>query len=346
MMSRTRHRSIVAALPVLLVGASLRGQSLLPTWPEPNGPVHAIVEDTAQGVVYIGGGFTTVGRALSTGTPVDRTTGEPIPGHPQLDNGSAFVAADGNGGWYMAGDFTSVAGQPRNRIAHVLSDGTLGALGANEGSGLDNGAVHDLEYVDGRLFVIHLGRPNGVSSTASYMGPLDLVTGEPLWSQPPTNGTIRSVAPAEGGGWYIAGTFTHVGGVRREGLARVTANGAVHPWDPQLNGSVQSIARIGDRLYVGGCFTRFMGVATSTFAAFDVTTNEPLPLAMTFGSWNGLSCEDIAPTTVLDFGEQLYLLGGFEMLNGDWTAFGKGWIDADSGYTVTPPIELDGVINS
>lgn len=345
MFTTCQLRTLQVALSVLLTGGALLAQTLLTDWPEPNGPVHAIVEDTAQGVVFVGGGFTTVGRSLSTGTPVDRTTGEPIPGHPQLDNGSAFVAADGIGGWYMAGDFTSVAGQPRNRIAHVLSDGTLGALGSNEDSGFDNGSVHDLEYVDGRLFVIHLGRPNGVSSTANYTGPLDLVTGEPLWSQPPTNGTIRAVVPAGDGGWYIGGSFTHVGGVRREGLARVSANGAVHPWDPKLNGSVKSLSLVAGHLYVGGCFTRFMGAARSTFAAFDIDTEELLPVSTTFGGMNGIPCETYAPDRVIDLGEYRYVRGGFDMLNGAFPVSGRGWIDADSGYTVTPPIELDGVID-
>ena len=335
---------LACALLVAGVAQMAHAQNLLTEWPEPNGPVHAIVEDTAQGVVFIGGGFSAVGPSLRTGSPVDRTTGAPIPGYPQPDDGSAVFAADGIGGWFMAGGFTSVDGQPRNRIAHVLSDGTLGPLGGIEGSGFDNGAVTDLEYVDNALYVIHAGRPNGVSGTASYTGPVDLVTGEALWPQLPTNGAIQAVVPAGDGGWYIGGSFTHVGGLRREGLARVSANGAVHPWDAGLNGPVQSLALIDGRLYVGGCFTRFMGAATSTFAAFDVATEELLPLSMTFGTWNGVYCGAI-PDRILAFGERLYIRGGFEMLNGDWFAFGQGWIDADSGYTVVPPIDLDGKID-
>ncbi len=344
MFTTCQLRTLQVALSVLLTGGTLLAQTLLPDWPEPNGPVHAIVEDTAQGVVFIGGGFSAVGPSLRTGSPVDRTTGAPIPGFPQPNDGSAVFAADGNGGWFMAGAFTSVDGQPRNRIAHVLSDGTLGPLGGVQGSGFDNGAVTDLEYVDNALYVIHAGRPNSVSGTASYTGPVDLVTGEALWSQLPTNGAVKAVVPAGDGGWYIGGSFTHVGGLRREGLARVSAHGAVHPWDAGLNGPVQSLALIDGRLYVGGCFSRFMGAATSTFAAFDVATEELLPLSMTFGTWNGVYCGAI-PDQILAFGERLYIRGGFEMLNGDWFAFGQGWIDADSGYTVVPPIDLDGKID-
>jgi len=38
---------------------------------------------------------------------------------------------DGSGGWYIGGDFTSVGGVTRRRIAHILSDGTVGSWNPN-----------------------------------------------------------------------------------------------------------------------------------------------------------------------------------------------------------------------
>jgi hypothetical protein len=41
---------------------------------------------------------------------------------------------------------------------------------------------------------------------------------------------------APGGGWFLAGTFTTIGGKARAGLAGTTATGAVGGWNPKPKG--------------------------------------------------------------------------------------------------------------
>jgi hypothetical protein len=52
------------------------------------------------------------------------------------------------------------------------------------------------------------------------------------------------MAPDGSGGCYIGGNFNNVGGVPRNNLARVLANGTVDPnWDPDPDGMVDKDSR-------------------------------------------------------------------------------------------------------
>jgi hypothetical protein len=56
------------------------------------------------------------------------------------------------------------------------------------------------------------------------------------------NGAINASASNGAGGWYIGGSFTLVGGVARDQLAHIRANGTVSDWDPNANSTVNAIA--------------------------------------------------------------------------------------------------------
>lgn len=87
-----------------------------------NGDVNAVVFDPVKSLLYIGGNFTRVGPNNANGGPIDVSTGKALDSVP-LVNGQIFtVISDGNGGWYIGGDFTTVGGVERNRIAHILSN--------------------------------------------------------------------------------------------------------------------------------------------------------------------------------------------------------------------------------
>ncbi|MDQ1307275.1 MAG: trimeric autotransporter adhesin, partial [Actinomycetota bacterium] len=90
----------------------------------PTANVTTIAE--GSGVTYVAGGFTSVGAATGPGALVDSTVGVVDRRFLFVDYGSIFaVAADGAGGFYLGGSFTSLNGVPRNRLAHVAADGTL-----------------------------------------------------------------------------------------------------------------------------------------------------------------------------------------------------------------------------
>jgi len=122
------------AIVALAVGAigllgpdRAQAQSSIPreeTWVT-NGSVHAII--AAGKTVYIGGGVSYVGPNTGSGVPLNAATGQPVARFPRVNGRVLACASDGTGGWYIGGDFTRVGALTRNRIAHILSDGSVDA---------------------------------------------------------------------------------------------------------------------------------------------------------------------------------------------------------------------------
>ena len=106
---------------------------------------------------------------------------------------------------------------------------------------------------------------------------------DPTWPQ--LTGDGGALAPNGAGGWYVAGSFTAVGGIVRQGLAHLRADGTVDPgWAPSVSGpftSALALAVAGSTVYVGGQFQAANGVARNNLAAFDssgaVTSFDPEP---------------------------------------------------------------------
>src|SRR5215831_4948002 len=88
-----------------------------------NGPIQTIVRDGAT--IYIGGLFSQVGPATGCWVPVDQATGIVEQPFPKVTGTVSAAAPDGSGGWYLAGAFSAIGGQPRNNLAHVDANGNL-----------------------------------------------------------------------------------------------------------------------------------------------------------------------------------------------------------------------------
>jgi len=99
-----------------------------------NGEVHSILP--AGNVTYIGGSFTYVGPHTGCGAPVDTPSGSPLEPYPQVEGTIHAVVPDGSGGWFIGGSFTRVGGVARNRLAHILSDGSVSGFNPNLNSGV------------------------------------------------------------------------------------------------------------------------------------------------------------------------------------------------------------------
>jgi hypothetical protein len=87
------------------------------------------------------------------------------------------------------------------------------------------------------------------------------------------NGSVHAAVPDGHGGWYLGGGFTRVGGLLRNGVAHVKADGTVDPaFSADANGTVYALALVGSTLYAGGDFSAIAGRARNRLAALDAAS--------------------------------------------------------------------------
>ncbi len=224
-----------------------------PSW-QTNGTVWAIT--SVNGVVYVGGGFTSV-----------RPPGVALNGTGQVTQSylAAFNASTGALITTFAPTFTVAAtcsaGSPCGVDALAVSP---------DGSTLYAGGT--FTSVDG--------------STRHYLAAFSTSTGALLstW-KPSATASVDAIATSPSGSEiYIGGNFGKLDNVARTKAGAVSASsGALQPWAPALNGTVTSIAVAPDdsRVLVGGDFTTFNGVTQQAIGSTDPTTGASDPWAAT-----------------------------------------------------------------
>ncbi len=159
----------------------------------------------------------------------------------------------------------------------------------------------------------------------------DLTTGELITSWAPTLNAqgMQLVASADGSKIYVGGDFDQVNGQWRSRIAAIDAQtGAVLPFNPAANTTVEALALSGNTLYFGGDFTTVgtnetAFVPRSRLAAVDATTGEVLPWAP--------SADLLVRTMVVHPASGRVIVGGsFNTLNGSQQK-GMGSLDGVTG---------------
>lgn len=129
-------------------------------------------------------------------------------------------------------------------------------------------------------------RATAIADTTLYLGgdfsyvgpdngfgqPVDPVSGEVLSGSPQIDGPVNAVVSDGANGWFVGGSFTHVGGLARGGLAHILADGSVAAFDPQPNNMVRALALSGSVLYVAGDFSSIGGQTRNGVAAIDASS--------------------------------------------------------------------------
>jgi fibronectin type III domain protein/beta-propeller uncharacterized protein DUF5122 len=189
-------------------------------------------------------------------------------------------------------------------------------------------------YVGGAF--THLGLPR------HHLALIDPSSGQPQDGTPrvegnfvsppiPDGGFINTSIPDGGGGWYVAGSFTSIGGVPRAGLAHLFADKSIDPnWAPTTDGTVKAIARdAAGNVYVGGSFSHVNGsTARSNLAAFDAngqaTAFNPAPDGPVNALGTSFRIQILGGGTTATFA-RLYVGGAFMniagMLRADFAVF-------------------------
>jgi hypothetical protein len=207
-----------------------------------NGAVYKFVQ-ASNGLIYAGGSFTEVTAApgIQPGIVFKRnnlvafnpTTGL-VHGFRPSFNGPVWALATDGTSLYVGGEFTTVNGQPRSRLAKFNL--ATGALDSNFRPGLQD-MVRDAVFVNGRLIVS--GRFNkkiasmNTSSgwTTSYLN--IPITGSVADNAGPTEVYRFAVNPA-GTRLVGVGNFTSVGGSTRYRALMLNLGStsvSVNPWE-------------------------------------------------------------------------------------------------------------------
>jgi hypothetical protein len=195
--------------------------------------------------------------------------------------------------------------------------------------------IHENSLIVGGEFMVAGMAVGGggvaTSDSGHVVGPLPEITN---W--------VYDVLPDDDDGWFIGGDFTSIGGVPRQFIARVRADGTLDPeWQVSFEGDwIWRMARDGDRLFVVGSFTEVNGEPRSNIAAFSISGNGELDdfAAPTFD--NQISTLTISNDTV-------YVGGYFEDVGGSpregLAALDSTTGDLDSNWT--PSVDSGGVFD-
>ncbi|TCC51353.1 laminin G [Kribbella capetownensis] len=278
---------VVFAPPAQSIEASLSAVAS-PTW-QTNGSVQGIT--VAAGKAYAGGRFTSVrppGAAAGSGevaqaylAAFDENTGALVTAFNPVLNGQVYaVAASADGSRiFVGGDFTTVNGVTRNRIAAF--DTATGALVTTWKPSVSYRvktiAVHgNTVYFGGSFGLVNNLTRNRLAAVSADAGTL-------LPFAPSVNGDVYAVdSAADGSKVYAGGQFSAVNGTNQNTVTSLDpATGAVLPFPgasavPPPNGScttrVKAIDASGDTVYFGnggdggGCFDGTWAVDVSTNA--------------------------------------------------------------------------------
>lgn len=300
-----------------------------------DGRVNSIVRSGDR--IYLGGDFDQVGPNVGHGTALSAANGGREATFPKVNAQIRAAVPDGNGGWYIAGDFTRVGSFSRDRLAHVLSDGTVGSWNPRANNmvyALAISADGSRLYAGGSFTIIGGTSRNRLAAVNAASGSVD-----PLWN-PNANNTVNALAlSADGARLYVGGSFTAIDGTSRNRLAAVSAaSGAVDAsWDPNANNTVNAISANGTRIYVGGPFTSVGGTSRNNLAAVSATSGA------VDASWNPNANGKVNVLALSADKSRLYAGGSFTSVGG--TSRGRlAAIDLVSGEV--DPVWKPGTANS
>jgi uncharacterized delta-60 repeat protein len=159
--------------------------------------------------------------------------------NPNADSEVYCIAVQSDSKILVGGYFTTMDGQPRNRIARLNLDGSVD-------SGFNPGASAYFQSIvlqpDGKILVGGAFSNIGGGSQRSIArlnpdGSLETAF------NPSPNFNVNSVALQADGKILLGGDFSYVGGQTRNKIARLNADGTLDTtFNPDANGNVRSVA--------------------------------------------------------------------------------------------------------
>jgi hypothetical protein len=155
------------------------------------------------GMVYVGGGFTSVdGQPHNDLAAINPTTGDVSSWDPNVQGVQVWSLAAQNDTLYIAGDYSHVGGQSRVCLAAVtLSTGALLGWAPSAFGPAIAILIQGPNLLVGGEFQFLAGQ------MVDFLGRVDRFTAALVTGSPTVDDRVLALAPAEGGGTYIAGSF-------------------------------------------------------------------------------------------------------------------------------------------
>lgn len=297
-----------------------------------NGPVWAM--KAMDNALYIGGNFTYVGPETGNLVRISAVTNQEAGFFPNVRGTVYACIPDALGGWYIGGDFLSVSGLPRDRLAHILLTGEVDPQ-FNPGAdktvyALALGRDRTTLYVGGRFTQLR-------GASRPYLGAVNALTGDLYPWSPAPDGFVRTmVFSSDQSLLYVGGNFLHLGGANRAYLAAIDTDPSLpaadwlSDWHPVADGSVETmvlaealpspvegegegevegegeiVPEPEDLLYVGGWFSRIGGGDRSFIAAIGAESSLATP-------WNPAANNPVFTLAVDD--TKVYAGGAFNFI--------------------------------
>jgi hypothetical protein len=247
-----------------------------------------------EGVLYVAGAFGLYSVAI-------QPAGVTLPA-VQLNGAVNSVAVLGEK-VYLAGEFSSVNGVGRNKVAAIdRRTGSVSSLDLNPSGRFDLvSRVGDKVLGAGTLGLIKVPR-RGLAA-------IDTASGFATAWNPDCDGTVYSLATASGQ-LYVGGQFETLGGARRISIGSVgLQSGKVSPWRPNTvpqSTIIYAMALLPDTILAGGYVTVIDGQERGNIAELSLRTGDPTP-------WNP-QADDFVHAIIVD-GERVYIGGDFKRVS-------------------------------
>lgn len=222
------------------------------------------------------------------------------------------VVVQPDGKLLIGGEFSAVNGVPRNNLARLNGDGSLDVT---FNAGVAGRVETLLLQPDGRLVVGGaFSSVNGVPRRSLARLNADGSVDAAFTAETDADGVVYALARQNDGRLLVAGDFTNVAAVRRERLARLTADGSPdNDFNPNAaaNGPVFAVAvQPNGRILLGGAFTQVNGAPRSRLAR--LTADGALDLTFTPGG----ETDGVVNTLGLQPDGRILIGGAFRFVGG------------------------------
>ncbi len=327
----------------LFLGLHLKAQVVSEPFWRPDRGILSTESDTINNLLYVGGNFTKfIPPSEPNGSKVN-FSGEP---DYSVANPNSYVfcsVSDGNGGFYIGGNFTQVGDSMRRAVAHIDASGNVSSWNPDI-VGSSTTTVRAIALSGDSLFIGGYFSQIGGETRYNFAAVSTVNASLYNWS-PAFNGTIYSLV-SKNNALYVAGTFTHTSGsVVFNNIVRFNmSSGTPSNWKPDITGFINEMEVIDSTVYISGPIFTVNGENRPGFAAI-------YEIRDSFGTITGDSLSDLVISTDGNFfdllikGDSLFLSGQFTTLNSQ-TRDNIALVNRHDGQVLPLSIDVDGDVST